>query len=306
MGYPGAPPPHPQHCALCWVWDFPSPALFLREGDAALPFPSGHRTGDGGDCAFHKALSCLAMSTLYITIVICLIFFMVLPGGELWFGFRWKGQKGALHPCERKKPIHAHPSACTSIELPTSCCCSPWAQGSTAGSAPNPAAYIRENHFSAPSPHPSTPLLTAAAVSQGCVGQGLVTRMLTLLWVWGLQGGSAYHASTSRLSHLPLSPVRLRIPLPSLGMLSTCFISHPPEGFARLCPTAWPTPQGVLPPPIASSTAHSSLCHFPADPKGSELRSCSTQSPILRLQRALGVWGGGDVGVLALTPQGGP
>lgn len=69
---------------------------------------------------------------------------------------------------------------------------------------------------------------------------------------------------------------------------------------------AWPTPQGVLPPPIASSTAHSSLCHFPADPKGSELRSCSTQSPILRLQRALGVWGGGDVGVLALTPQGGP
>lgn len=64
--------------------------------------PPDTELGDGGNCTFHKALGHPAMSTLYITVVICLIFFMVLPGGELCFRFRWRGQKGDLNPCEKK------------------------------------------------------------------------------------------------------------------------------------------------------------------------------------------------------------
>lgn len=64
--------------------------------------PPDTELGDGGNCTFHKALGHPAMSTLYITVIICLIFFMVLPGGELCFRFRWRGQKGDLNPCEKK------------------------------------------------------------------------------------------------------------------------------------------------------------------------------------------------------------
>lgn len=96
------------------------------------------------------------------------------------------------------------------------------------------------------------------------------------------------YGSGSHCLHWECSPPALsHIPLRAL------------QGFApRLGP-----PRRVCSPPIAPSTAHSSLCHFPADPKGSELRSCSTQSPILRLQRALGVWG--VCGCFGTHPTGG-